>query len=227
MVTRSARCCCGGLRAETTGEPTFVLACHCIECQRRTGAVFGVGAYFDRAQVRVDGTSSVYARERQAGRLLRFHFCPMCGTTVHWDLDAFPDKIGVAIGAFADAAFPASNRSSIRASMTGVAGLRSQHSLNFPGGLALDPMTVSFWEGDAAARAFAYGGGVHKMQMDRSRGRQRDERGSKFIHVGTHVYSCAYASLREVPASVPVRWPWLCTSRAVRNSRPPPGARCA
>jgi hypothetical protein len=57
----------------------------------------------------------------------------------------------------------------IRASMTGVAGLRSQHSLTFPGGLELDPVTVSFWEGDAAACAFAYGGGVHKMQMNRSR----------------------------------------------------------
>jgi hypothetical protein len=55
----------------------------------------------------------------------------------------------------------------IRASMTGTAGLRSQHSLNFPGGLELDPVTVTFWEEDAAARAFAYGGGVHRMQMDR------------------------------------------------------------
>jgi hypothetical protein len=59
--------------------------------------------------------------------------------------------------------------SGIRASMTGIAGLRSQHSLSFRGGLEIDPMTVSFWEGDAAARAFAYGGGVHKMQMDRFR----------------------------------------------------------
>jgi hypothetical protein len=81
VVTRSARCCCGGLRAETTGEPAFVLACHCLDCQRRTGATFGVGAYFDRAQVRVEGASFVYTREGQAGRCLRFHFCPTCGTT--------------------------------------------------------------------------------------------------------------------------------------------------
>jgi hypothetical protein len=55
----------------------------------------------------------------------------------------------------------------IRASMTGTAGLRAQNSLNFPGGLELDPITVTFWDGDAAVRAFAYGGGVHRMQMDR------------------------------------------------------------
>jgi hypothetical protein len=57
----------------------------------------------------------------------------------------------------------------IRASMAGTAGLRSAQSFFFPGVLAIDPPTVSFWEGDAAARAFAYGGGVHRMQMERSR----------------------------------------------------------
>jgi hypothetical protein len=88
-----------------------VLACHCLDCQRRTGTAFGVSAYFDRAQVRVEGASSVYTREGQAGRRVRLHFCPTCGTTVHWDLDVFPDKIGVAVGAFADAAFPAPSRS--------------------------------------------------------------------------------------------------------------------
>ena len=37
-MTRIAHCCCGSLRAETTGEPVFVGACHCTECQRRTGS---------------------------------------------------------------------------------------------------------------------------------------------------------------------------------------------
>jgi hypothetical protein len=55
----------------------------------------------------------------------------------------------------------------VRASMTGVRGLRGQQMLFFPGVIALDPVTVSFWEGDAAVRAFAYGGGPHRRQVDR------------------------------------------------------------
>ena len=52
-TTRIAHCCRGSLRAEATGEPVLVAACHCIECQRRTGSPFGVSAYFPKGQVRV------------------------------------------------------------------------------------------------------------------------------------------------------------------------------
>jgi hypothetical protein len=103
---RTARCCCGSLRADTTGEPVFVAACHCRECQRRTGAPFGVSAYFPREQVQIEGVSTEYVRDGQEGRKLRFYFCPYCGTTVHWRTDRRPDAIGIALGAFADPSFP-------------------------------------------------------------------------------------------------------------------------
>src|SRR5882757_1316899 len=110
-MTRTARCCCGGLQAETTGEPSFVSACHCQACQRRTGSVFGVGAYFPRTQVRTEGASKLYVRDGQDGRKLRMHFCPDCGTTVYWEADFRPDHVGIAVGAFADPDFPAPVRS--------------------------------------------------------------------------------------------------------------------
>ena len=68
-MTRIAHCCCGSLRAEATGEPAFVAACHCTQCQRRTGAPFGVSTYFARAQVRTEGPSKVYVRGSNSGRM--------------------------------------------------------------------------------------------------------------------------------------------------------------
>jgi hypothetical protein len=109
-MPRIAHCCCGGLRVETTGEPTVVL-CHCRECQRRTGAPFGVGAYFKKDQVRAEGSEKVYVRGSDSGRKLRMHFCPDCGTTVYWEAELRPDQFGVAVGAFADPSFPAPLRS--------------------------------------------------------------------------------------------------------------------
>ena len=94
-MTRTAHCCCGALRVEAVADPTFVVACHCGECQRRTGSVFGVGAYFKRECVRTEGTSRIYVRDGQEGRKLRMHFCPTCGTTVFWEPDFRPDHIGV------------------------------------------------------------------------------------------------------------------------------------
>jgi hypothetical protein len=76
MTTRIALCCCGSLRAEASNEPALVGACHCIECQRRTGSPFGVGSYFPKEQVRTEGPSKVYVRGIDSGRKAESHFCP-------------------------------------------------------------------------------------------------------------------------------------------------------
>ena len=104
-MTRVAHCCCGSLRAEVTGEPVFVAACHCMECQRRTGSPFGVSTYFAKEQVRTAGRSKVYVRGSDSGRKIEQHFCP-CGSTVLWYSESFPDLIGIAFGAFADPSMP-------------------------------------------------------------------------------------------------------------------------
>jgi hypothetical protein len=57
----------------------------------------------------------------------------------------------------------------VRASMTGVPGLRSQQSLFFPGVIECDPLTLTFWRNEASIRAFAYGQGSHRRQLDRHR----------------------------------------------------------
>jgi hypothetical protein len=111
MSTREARCSCGALRLIVTGEPEFVVACHCLECQRRTGSAFGVGAYFQRAQVQATGTSTLYRRAGQDGRELRLHFCPTCGSTVYWEADFRPGHFGVALGALGDTGLEAPHRS--------------------------------------------------------------------------------------------------------------------
>ena len=48
---KTASCQCGALSAKTRVEPTGIVACHCSGCQRRTGSVFGVGAYYLEADV--------------------------------------------------------------------------------------------------------------------------------------------------------------------------------
>jgi hypothetical protein len=73
-MTRTAHCSCGALRVEVSADPDAVVACHCGECQRRTGSVFGVGAYFRKEHVRAEGASKIYVRDGQEGRKLRNHF---------------------------------------------------------------------------------------------------------------------------------------------------------
>jgi hypothetical protein len=81
--------------------------CHCLECQRRTGAVISNQARFRREQVTIDGKATTWKRTAESGNTLTFHFCPTCGSTVYWENEGFPGIVAVAIGNFADPNFPA------------------------------------------------------------------------------------------------------------------------
>jgi hypothetical protein len=106
-MQRVANCDCGSLRAIASGHPEHVYVCHCLSCQRRTGAIFGSGAYFKRHQVRLEGSSKEFVRGASDGRKIRFYFCPICGSTVYYQTDKYPEHIGIAVGCFADPSFPA------------------------------------------------------------------------------------------------------------------------
>ena len=106
MTTRRAACSCGQLSLAIAGEPVRISMCHCLECQRRTGAVISNQARFRREQVAVAGTATEWTRSSDSGNALTFRFCPVCGSTVYWTGEGFPDYIAVAIGTFADPTFP-------------------------------------------------------------------------------------------------------------------------
>jgi len=85
----------------------MVVACHCLDCQRRTGAPFGVGAFYAAEAVAVSGTANEFTREAASGGKVHSYFCPKCGSTVYWKAENLPSMIAVAIGALADPRSPA------------------------------------------------------------------------------------------------------------------------
>ena len=104
---REAACTCGQLRIRLAGEPRLVSSCHCLACQRRTGAVFGSTSFFGRAQiVAIEGERRAFRRQGDSGTWLTFQFCPTCGSSVFWESERSPDMVSVAVGAFADPSFP-------------------------------------------------------------------------------------------------------------------------
>lgn len=106
-MIRSARCSCGNLQIELNGDPEFVIACNCLKCQKRTGSVFGVSAYFNNNKIiHKKGEFKLFNSVSEAGRTLSRSFCPNCGTTVYWEAEFLPDSVGVAAGCFEDPGFP-------------------------------------------------------------------------------------------------------------------------
>jgi hypothetical protein len=110
-IQRTARCACGSVNVVAAGEPASVVACHCVDCQRRTGSVLGVGAYYPDDRITVTGSTREFVRPTESGNRFFTHFCPTCGTSMFWRSDRNPGMTGIAVGAFADPAFPAPVRS--------------------------------------------------------------------------------------------------------------------
>lgn len=97
-------CLCGALRYRVKAEPVRGSACHCRNCQRRTGSAFGIGAYFRAEDVELTrGEPKRYEyRSDETDRWLRTEFCGNCGTTVSWTAEALPGLRAVAGGSFDD-----------------------------------------------------------------------------------------------------------------------------
>jgi hypothetical protein len=108
MTMRRAACSCGQLHLTCEGEPVRISICHCLECQRRTGAAFGYQAQFEHRQITsISGDTREFKRSSDSGRSVTFRFCPVCGSTVYWQAERYPELISVAVGSFADPAFAA------------------------------------------------------------------------------------------------------------------------
>ena len=106
LTTRTATCRCGQLRATGTGEPVRVSVCHCLECQKRSGSAFAVQARWPDDRVQLTGTWTEWSRSGDSGTRATFRFCPACGATVAYVSEGMPGVTAVAVGAFADPAFP-------------------------------------------------------------------------------------------------------------------------
>ncbi|MES2899155.1 MAG: GFA family protein [Pseudomonadota bacterium] len=107
MNIRLAACSCGQLKARVLGDPVRVSICHCLACQRRSGSVFAQQARFPREQVEISGQSTSYTQAGDEGTHATFHFCPQCGATVYYEMEALPAFLAIPVGAFADPAFAA------------------------------------------------------------------------------------------------------------------------
>lgn len=102
MTTRTASCRCGQLRAIVTGAPVRVSVCHCLNCKKRSGSAFAVQARWPADRAKIEGRSKSWVAISDNGKKGMFHFCPDCGSDVHYEIEAMPDVVAIPLGAFDD-----------------------------------------------------------------------------------------------------------------------------
>src|SRR5271166_4505612 len=96
-----AQCSCGSIMLALPEPSKLVIACHFLIGQRRTGAPFGVGAFYPAEEVTITGTPKENARIAASGAKVYSYFCTNCGSTVYWKAERLPNFIGLAVGALA------------------------------------------------------------------------------------------------------------------------------
>ena len=107
-----ASCQCGNLTATIAeGAEAMTVACHCIDCQKRSGSPFGTMAYYPNESVAIGGETREYSRPTDSGNTYTTGFCPTCGSTLYGRASRFPGITGITVGTIGDPKFPAPIRS--------------------------------------------------------------------------------------------------------------------
>ncbi|KAK7415682.1 hypothetical protein QQX98_005717 [Neonectria punicea] len=85
----SGGCICGNLSYSYTGEPAVKALCHCSECKKLTGSVFGYHWLIPRDNLTITkGTPKTYEFTHSAGAKIKLSFCGDCGSTIYKEMDA-------------------------------------------------------------------------------------------------------------------------------------------
>jgi len=95
---RTGRCLCGACAYEIDGEPVVVAHCHCLDCQRGTGAGHSTGAMFAEADVRLNGPAATYVFKSDAGNDVTRLFCSRCGSPLFGRNTGMPGFMTVSLG---------------------------------------------------------------------------------------------------------------------------------
>ncbi len=93
-------CFCGHVTYAATVDPEQVYICHCTDCQRHSGAAYGVVVgVADRRFRLLSGTLKTFDKVADSGTVRALAFCPECGTRIHATSVGDPDGfMGLRLG---------------------------------------------------------------------------------------------------------------------------------
>ena len=99
----TGRCLCGATAYQVTEEPLAVYACHCTDCQKRSGSAFGLSMWVRRAAIEVtQGEAALHTSSHADGRPRVGRICAHCGVRLWSEPRKHPDRAVVRPGTLDD-----------------------------------------------------------------------------------------------------------------------------
>lgn len=99
-------CLCGAIRYEVSVPIKNVVACHCTNCRRISGAGSSHNAILPSSALKFTaGTPRRYHdTTANSGNLLFRHFCENCGSSLYSQREKMPEMVVLKVGTLDDAA---------------------------------------------------------------------------------------------------------------------------
>ena len=80
MSVFSGKCLCGNVTYKCHAEPTVIFNCHCEDCRRATGSVFGTNFFVPEDELEIVGEVSSYFHTTGSRSTMTKRFSPNCGS---------------------------------------------------------------------------------------------------------------------------------------------------
>jgi hypothetical protein len=96
-------CPCGAIRYELTAMPLALYACHCTECQKKSGSAFALNMPVQTRHYRIiKGEPKSWRARSPGGGMTTASFCGDCGGRIHGERDGRPETMVLRAGTLDD-----------------------------------------------------------------------------------------------------------------------------
>jgi hypothetical protein len=86
MTERTGHCLCSAIHYRVNAEPVAYFACHCTDCQRRSGSAFALSMIVQREYLELfSGQTAPYKAMLSGARSKTGQMCAECGTYLWGD----------------------------------------------------------------------------------------------------------------------------------------------
>ena len=93
------QCHCGAIAFEAEAEPGSITVCHCVDCQRQSGAAFRVNISAPAASFRLlKGSPQTYVKTAASGNRRVLAFCANCGSPLYACAEHNPTAYSLRVG---------------------------------------------------------------------------------------------------------------------------------
>ena len=90
-------CLCGAVRYECTAVPYTAFYCHCLDCQKNTGAPFSVDVIVPIEAVTISGDIKGYETKTGSNDTVTRKFCGTCGSPILNQPHSYPNILALKV----------------------------------------------------------------------------------------------------------------------------------